>query len=277
MKEARSMFLKEDLSSVAKKYGLFLEVDKGRINFWNDFLPQFEEAAVRHGLLRVNAGVPTFLTDTVACQERLVVLGSVHGDERSGSFGMLRWLEQMMFARFAESGRSVMLVPVVNIEGFELCKRECEGVDLNRHFTDGKGPKFFQTLKKQIEWFKPNILVDFHEDDRFTDPYIYGRRKYGEYWIGKRMANYFGIRFHEWDGTNPEDKRASENFAVSIGCDSTATLELPTEWPLERRTSLVIQILDWMMWGTMFGSQHFDHEDAEMSPADAERNNLFIK
>lgn len=135
-------------------------------------------------------GRPIFQRDIVAPspQLRVLVIGGIHGDERSSSSLVLHWIQQA-----AQTPANVhwRFVPLINTDGMLLNpprRTNASGVDLNRNFPtprwDKEAPIYWGTRTKsdprrypgpkplsepesrwiydEMERWKPNLIVSVH-------------------------------------------------------------------------------------------------------------------
>ena len=106
----------------------------------------------------------------------VLLMAGIHGSEAAGVPILRRLGDELMSRPQLLEGRTVVLMPEVNPDGIEAGKRHnANGVDLNRNFPadnfDGKSRHGDQPLSQpesravlaQIERFKPNRIISFHE------------------------------------------------------------------------------------------------------------------
>jgi hypothetical protein len=152
-----------------------------------------QSAGLQPGDGRSVRGVPLWHRDVSLSGKpprvRVLVLGGIHGDEMASVNVVFDWMERSLKA--SPDGIQWRMVPLVNPDGLmnkPSTRVNARGVDLNRNFPTpdwastaktywvsrtGKDPRRFpgyramsepetQWLQKQVEQFKPNLIVSVH-------------------------------------------------------------------------------------------------------------------
>lgn len=101
---------------------------------------------------------PVYVVDGDADGPTALVMGGIHGDERSGFLTAERVAEWSF-----EAGR-VVVVPRANRVAIRRGTREGDGGDLNRQFPPGEEPRtdVARALWGVVEEYDPDVLVDLH-------------------------------------------------------------------------------------------------------------------
>ena len=105
-----------------------------------------------------------------------LLIGSIHGDERAGASLLNRFCDYLKKNRHLLCGKTVIIVPIVNPDGFAGKTRfNANKIDLNRNFpadnrmNDANNGYFALSepeswsLYKIINTYKPNKIFTFHE------------------------------------------------------------------------------------------------------------------
>jgi murein peptide amidase A len=106
----------------------------------------------------------------------VLLMAGIHGNEAAGVPVLERLGRELMDRPELLAGRTVVILPQVNPDGVKANKRRnANGVDLNRNFpadnfktTKGHGDEPLsqpesRAVLKQIERYKPNRIVTFHQ------------------------------------------------------------------------------------------------------------------
>jgi murein peptide amidase A len=106
----------------------------------------------------------------------VLLMAGIHGNEAAGVPILERLGRELMDRPGLLAGRTVVILPEVNPDGVKANKRRnANGVDLNRNFpadnfktTKGHGDEPLsqpesRAVLKQIERYKPNRIVTFHQ------------------------------------------------------------------------------------------------------------------
>jgi len=100
----------------------------------------------------------------------LLVLGSVHGNERSGTEGGLQFIRELTLgpSRGLLESLNVIVVPHMNPDGGATNRREnARGYDLNRDWVVAETPEVAVVLEQLVIPFRPEIFVDAHNGGAF--------------------------------------------------------------------------------------------------------------
>jgi protein MpaA len=178
---------------------------------------------------------------------RVLVVGSIHGDERAG-IRVARRLIRAGAPRRAE----LWVVPTLNPDGTAAGTRgNAHGVDLNRNFPfdwqplgggeySGRGPLSepeSRAARRFILRIRPDLTIWLHQPFGLVDRAGNDRR------LERRLAELTGLPLVHLPGRYPGSASRWQNHALP---DSTAfVLELPATVrpPLARRTANAIRIL----------------------------------
>lgn len=106
----------------------------------------------------------------------VLVLATIHGDEFAGTPIVNRMIKFLGFKPELLDGKKVVMMPVVNPDGFALKQRfNANGVDLNRNFqADNRlnnpqnGLSAYsepesRIIRDLIEFYKPNRIIVYHQ------------------------------------------------------------------------------------------------------------------
>lgn len=168
----------------------------------------------------------------------ICILSGLHGDERGGPMGIRDWMARFDFQTFSQL--SFLIMPLVNDSGWDRSERLWKRRDLNRSF--GKRSTILtEEIKKKICAFRPNIFLDFHEDE-VRENYFY------------RLTNTEGLLYDCLEGLEKLGERkwflseswegSSEVFVRKNGCEDAVTIELSAQKKEKERRFLAGEILD---------------------------------
>lgn len=97
---------------------------------------------------------------------KILIIGGVHGNEPAGTAGIMKWLQNYVKNKPANSP-SLIVIPNANIWGLANNSRYLPRLlhaDLNRNFTNNGGSEpVSDFIAKIINDSKPDLVVDFHE------------------------------------------------------------------------------------------------------------------
>ncbi|MCL1874814.1 MAG: hypothetical protein FWF87_00980 [Synergistaceae bacterium] len=116
----------------------------------------------------------------VGNRSKLWILGSMHGNEPSGTEGILWFLREAAQGKHDEMLKNVVVFfnPVFNVGGRDNNRRDDMSYDINRDFTKMDTPNVVNLLKGHRKWH-PHILVDLHhasgQGDRHLQTFNIGR------------------------------------------------------------------------------------------------------
>jgi len=100
----------------------------------------------------------------------ILVLGSIHGNERSGTEGGLQFIRELALGPGREllESLNVIVVPHMNPDGGARDRREnARGYDLNRDWVVAETPEVAAVLEQLVIPFRPEIFVDVHNGGAF--------------------------------------------------------------------------------------------------------------
>ena len=100
----------------------------------------------------------------------LLVLGSIHGNERSGTEGGLQFIRELALGpgRGLLESLNVIVVPHMNPDGGATNRREnARGYDLNRDWIVAETPEVAAVLEALVVPFRPEVFVDAHNGGAF--------------------------------------------------------------------------------------------------------------
>jgi len=100
----------------------------------------------------------------------LLVLGSIHGNERSGTEGGLQFIRELALGPGGGLLESinVIVVPHMNPDGGATNRREnARGYDLNRDWIVAETPEVAAVLEELVIPFRPEVFVDAHNGGAF--------------------------------------------------------------------------------------------------------------
>lgn len=105
---------------------------------------------------------------------RVLLLATIHGDEAAGTPLLQRLVEHLHANPAARAGREVVIVPVLNPDGFAAKRRyNARGVDLNRNFPaanrkrnsrhgEALSEPESRALHELITLYPPDVVVSLH-------------------------------------------------------------------------------------------------------------------
>lgn len=98
---------------------------------------------------------------------RVIYIARVHGDEPSGTEGMMYFIQQMAAGnsqiQYLLDKISVYILPMLNVDGAETnTRRTANGIDMNRDQSKLETPEA-QILHHVINEIEPHVSVDYHE------------------------------------------------------------------------------------------------------------------
>lgn len=177
----------------------------------------------------------------------VVFVGGVHGDETSGPWAILKFLERY---RPRSGHPKIILLPVVNPWGFEHGKRwNGSRVNLNRHFLDTRPPLEAACARESLRGEKVAFVATLHEDDVKNGVYLYRysrRKESGEIYerILAAMARHipvcrdtrlYGEPMKNGIVWSPKSVGALEEWCLKQGVPRSVCLEVPDSVSRERR------------------------------------------
>lgn len=191
---------------------------------------------------------------------RVLIAAGFHGDESSGPWAVLNFLESNLYS---ESGVNLSLLPLVNPTGFNLSRRSnFWGHQPNRGYARSydmsKSSEEDVILKKNSKYmskYAKDCLTTMHEDDeeRF---YIYtygeedsletklismGESKFGL--VPKDRLEIMGFKSRR-DGVIVDDKDGSfEHLMINRGVRRVITTENPARRKFQDRVTLYIEMM----------------------------------
>ncbi len=105
--------------------------------------------------------------------KKILILGSIHGDEHCGSWGIEALKNALVKGEITLQSGSITCMPYANFEAYHADKRQIE-TNLNRVFaTNGnsKEEKIAEYIKKEIE--AHDFVLDLHSFSIGKDPFVF--------------------------------------------------------------------------------------------------------
>ncbi|MBU4501150.1 MAG: DUF2817 domain-containing protein [Nanoarchaeota archaeon] len=176
----------------------------------------------------------------------------IHGDEKSGSLGILNFLEK--YDSKPEDPRIVIL-PIVNPHGYEKnIRRNHNRVDMNRQFIKNPMIRHARIIYNSIKNYKFSVFTTLHEDDEVEGFYIYKYSKNNKFYEG--VIAYVDKRWKVCksrkiqglpakDGIIPIAKPdgSLEDRLYKDGLPIAGCIEIPPIYDLEKRTTIIENVI----------------------------------
>lgn len=176
----------------------------------------------------------------------LSMLSGVHGDERSGPVFLTELLQRYVANPTLIPQRGMIIVPLLNDEGWDIKHRLWGGSDLNRQFVTATSVKHVRELMDVLSFSRPMVHWDLHEDDERLENYVYGYSAQKPN-LAMSVCHVLGCPFEpsEKPSTNPLDDMSgsSEEFMYRFGTASL-TSEANPSLPLNDRLVWLNSIYD---------------------------------
>ena len=165
---------------------------------------------------------------------RVMIISGVHGDEPGGPLGVERWIKEGVSPKV-----SLLIIPIVNVDGLKASTREWRGVDLNRHFSSPDAETPAGEVMSLAADFKPDAFLDIHEIDR-DEPHIY---KIGDACLVDLLAKETNALIEPWDDS-PEWTGTSEvAMRKAFSLRFSLTAEAAWNRPLSQRVDWIASSL----------------------------------
>jgi hypothetical protein len=123
-----------------------------------------------------------YIGNKIKYKTKVAFMGGLHGNEPASSEGMLFLIHNLLkedSLKQLKENLNIAIIPMANIDGYEKQSRyAANGQDLNRDQTKFTNQESIY-IKKAINKFSPDIMVDFHE----YKPYRVDFVKFGEYGV----------------------------------------------------------------------------------------------
>lgn len=150
----------------------------------------------------------------------LSLLSGVHGDERSGPVFLTNLLGSYVANPAMIPQRGMVIVPLLNDEGWDDRGRRWNGFDLNRQFVTQTPVKHVRELMDVLSFLRPMVHWDLHEDDERLQNYVYGYSS-SKTNLAMTVCQALGCPLEpsEKPSTNPQDDMSgsSEEFMHRFG------------------------------------------------------------
>ncbi len=172
-------------------------------------------------------------------KDRIIIMSGVHGDERGGPIAILKFLENSKITIDEE----VVVVPLLNDEGWDKNKREYGKIDLNRNFNKN-GPKFILELRKIISERPIDQFIDLHEDID-EDGFVY-KLKSDKSHLADNIAKVVECKI-EYEDDHFAWGNTTEKFIRSLGCKHAVTTEAPGKISAEEKVEWNYKIVDYFL------------------------------
>ena len=185
-------------------------------------------------------------------------IGAVHGNEVSGSYAILKFLEE------GKASKRVTLFPIANPIGFENQTRTAtDRLNINRQFDKDNLENESKLLRNALENEKFDLLCTFHEDSAAKGFYVYyGNPKHDN--LAKKIvevAKEFmpvdtrkviyrdkvknGTILVDIEDEKPQNAKALDTWMYKMGTDYVC-VELPSQEPLEKRAACGKAIIEFL-------------------------------
>lgn len=201
---------------------------------------RFDAAVVKNNgelfVLSNNARVAKFNKNG---NNRLVIISGIHSDERGGPIALLKFLENNQI----KISEELIIIPLLNDEGWDNNKREHGGIDINRSF-DKNGPKFIQELMLILEEKPIDVFVDLHEDID-EDGFVY-KLKNDPSKLADNIAKIVGCPI-EYEENHEIWGETTEKFIRSLGCKHAVTTEAPGKISAQEKVEWNYKIVKYLL------------------------------
>lgn len=205
-----------------------------------DYNNRFDVAVAKNNgttkILNNNARVAFFNKNG---SDRIVIMSGVHSDERGGPIALLKFLENNKIT----IKEDLVIVPLLNDEGWNKNKREHGEIDLNRNFNKN-GPKFIGELM-EIFGKKPiDVFIDLHEDID-ENGFVYKLRN-DKSQLADNIAKIINCKI-EYEDDHEMWGDTTEKFIRSLGCKHTVTTEAPGKITPEEKVDWNYKIVKFIL------------------------------
>ena len=194
-------------------------------------------------------GAPVLVTPVLNSSRTLVVLAGMHGNDRCGTKALDEWLRSDYRPM---EGVRVVLVPVLNDQGFEQNQMAYHGVDLNRMFPPGgRAPALLQSLMSKLASMGGNGPGRFADWTSLTltssfdaGPLVIQRADCeGDAGLGERIALGLACPSMRLVAESQEVDGSFEAWMRTLGCVSATTVGAPMEWTEPTRVALLRRVV----------------------------------
>jgi murein peptide amidase A len=195
---------------------------------------------------------------STSSKEAVVISGAVHGDEPSGAYAVIKFLEEDA-PRYSNAFR-IIAFPCVNPSGFEFGTRtNSDDWDINREFKNSINPQEVHLIKKFLrEQQRVLVAVDLHEDNMMSDGfYMFESCKHKKLRMGHLVVDAVekiapvckkrridgdkgkdGVIYYP-EGYKEKNYKRPRNFerylSVYHNAKNTFTTEMPACWDINKR------------------------------------------
>lgn len=208
----------------------FLEITK-------DFLELGKELEMETSQL--SNGAPVLFKNG---KKILSILSGMHGDEKAGPL-FLHCLLQKFIDQKRQMPDGILIIPILNDDGWDKNSRYYNGIDLNRQFESTTKPHIIEELIQIYGNKNIKIHWDAHEDDTCNTEYIFGYEH--NIILPKALSEYLKCNLITWSNEEKEDAGSSESYMAKLGIETTTT-ETPPTWDLIRRIEWNEKIFEWL-------------------------------
>lgn len=145
--------------------------------------------------------------------KRIVLMGSIHGDEVEGAIGLTYSCEEL-FRAAQDANVHLTIIPIANIGGYDLSQRDCpeltrfakendpDSTNLNRKWPyylsvaeEQDVPPIYRLLNQAIiEKDPPAVFVSYHADEDLEDyyyNYVFGEKSTVEVALDTALVKHF--------------------------------------------------------------------------------------
>jgi predicted deacylase len=161
------------------------------------------------------------------------ITSGVHGEERAGPYFLRDQL-----ARWAEKKEQIppfsfLIVPIVNIEGWDDgYRRPDDDAEINMGFHKNGAAKesaFITALWKQFP--PPTLFWDIHQDVCSTHSYVWTHKGKRADPFNAALADHLHVPIQPWKGFTG----ATDSFMRRHGVPFVTTTEVPPTWDFDKR------------------------------------------
>lgn len=174
------------------------------------------------------------------------LLSGLHGDERSGPHYLVHMLEAWAADQDEPPARSggIIIVPVLNDDGWINKTRLWNDVDLNRQFKRGTEITHLNGLMRIYRDINPVLHWDLHEDDERTENYVFVHESDpGK--VGHRLSESVGCALQPWTDVD----HSSECFAFNELEAIAITTEANPLVDMHERFAWLDKVYSWLTYG----------------------------
>jgi len=182
-------------------------------------------------------------------KETILITAGCHGNESAPVYAMQKFLKEKKFPK----NKRIILVPCVNPIGFVLnLENTNKDININRDFKENPNSKEAKFLKEIVEKYKPEFVVNLHEDPDEIDFYIWvqgDREEESKKLISDLNISYFknkdihGDQVKDGVILNAQENCSFEGYLIKNSIPNFCT-ETPGEWGIKKRIKVNLDILN---------------------------------